>query len=160
MKNEAHLPTEQSQTQENPWFPDANEDCGRPKSPQPPPPCRPQSPRRLTLPKTSKLRTRADFRRVAKQGQRLVGQSICIDWRRSSLPYTRLGLTVSTRYGAAHERNLFKRRIREAFRTSRARLPLSLDLNIVPRQRAKSASYASLQSELIRLLGALNGPTQ
>lgn len=112
--------------------------------------------RSLTFPKSLKLKTRADFRRLSKQGQRLVGQAICLDWRRSPLPQTRLGLTVSARYGAAHERNLFKRRIREAFRISQATLPPSLDINIVPRQRAKTATYAHLRDELLRLIGKIN----
>ena len=151
MKNEAHLPTEQAPTQENTRIPSAHEDHGRPQSAEPPPPRGPQSSLRLSFPKHLKLRKRAEFRLLAKHGRRLVGRAICLDWRHSRYSDTRLGLTVSARYGAAHERNLFKRRIREAFRTSRHLLPPSLDLNIVPRQRAKTASFAQLREELIDL---------
>ncbi len=152
MKNETHLPTEQTQAQENPWIPGPDEDSRGAKSPQPPPQGRAQIDRRLTFPKSSRLTARSEFRRLSKQGHRLVGQTICIDWLQTNRPRTRLGLTVSARYGAAHERNLFKRRIREAFRTSYPNLPTSLDINVVPRQRAKSASYAELSSELLRLI--------
>ena len=157
MKNEAHISSEQSQTQENSWIQSTHENCRGPQSAQPSSPCRPKISHRLTFPKHLKLRTRSEFKRVSKQGQRLVGQSICIDWRSTSCPETRLGLTVSARYGAAHERNLFKRRIREAFRISRSQLPPSLDRNILPRQWAKKATYAHLRDEMIRLLGKI-GP--
>lgn len=155
MKNETHIPTEQTQAQEDTRFQNPHEDCRGKESPQPPPPRRAQVDRRLTFPKRYKLTDRAEYRRLSKQGQRLIGQAMCIDWLKSNLPQTRLGLTVSARYGAAHERNLFKRRIREAFRTSRLSLPPSLDINVLPRQRAKTATFAELSFELIRLIGKI-----
>ena len=37
---------------------------------------------------------------------------------KNELPYIRLGVTVSKRFGKAHQRNRIRRLIREAFRTS------------------------------------------
>lgn len=156
MKNETHIPAEQTQAQEDPWFQNPYEDRRGQKSDQPPPKGRPQGARRLKLPKSAKLTARSEFRRLSKQGYRLVGQAICLDWLKTGLPQTRLGLTVSARYGAAHERNLFKRRIREAFRLSRPDLPSSLDLNVLPRQRAKTATFQELSKELLRLIGKID----
>ncbi len=160
MKNETHLPAEQTQAQENPWFQNPYEDSRGQESHQPQTPRGTQIASRLTFPKRNKLTARAEFRRLSKQGQRLVGQTICIDWLKSRLPQTRLGLTVPARYGAAHERNRFKRRIREAFRTAHATLPPSLDLNVTPRQRAKSATYQELANEMLHLIGKINVPPQ
>lgn len=156
MKNETHIPAEQTQAQEDPRFQNPHEDRRGQESPQPPPQGRTQIARRLTLPKTAKLTARSEFRRLSKQGKRLVGQAICLDWLKTGLPQTRLGLTVSARYGAAHERNLFKRRIREAFRLSRHNLPPSFDLNVLPRQKAKTATFEELSKELLRLIGKID----
>lgn len=77
--------------------------------------------------------------------KRIVGKVLCIDYRPSGS--TRLGITASGRYGAAHERNRFKRLVREAFRLNRKALP-SLDLHIVPRQYAKGAKLSDVVAEL------------
>ncbi len=106
------------------------------------------------FPKRLKLRDRSEFRRLLKEGRRLVGQYICIDWRVSECSETRLGLTVAKRYGSSPERNSFKRKMREAFRLSRTSLPPSLDLNVFPRQRAKKASSLVIQEEFSSLLHA------
>lgn len=104
------------------------------------------------FPKRLKLRKRAEFLSLQRQSRRIVGSLFCIDWKESSQTETRLGITASKRFGLAHERNRFKRLIREAFRLARPQLPLSLDLNIVPRTFAKKASLSTIRSELTQLL--------
>jgi len=106
------------------------------------------------FPQRLKLKKRAEFQKFFRLGQRAVGRLICIDWRVSGLDETRLGITASRRYGPAHERNRFKRLVREAFRLSRFELPAGLDLNIVPRQLARNASMSTIRTELIFLLNS------
>lgn len=64
----------------------------------------------------------------------------------------RLGITASSRYGNAVERNRFKRLVREAFRTSFSRLLPSQEIHVVPRQLAKNARLRDIQEEIGRLL--------
>jgi ribonuclease P protein component len=59
-------------------------------------------------------------------------------------------MTVPSRYGKAPERSRFKRVIREIFRTSCANIPL--DINVIPRQRSKGASFEVLRQDLLALL--------
>jgi len=82
----------------------------------------------------------------------LVGNWIIVDFSESSK--TRLGITVSKKYGKAHDRNRFKRVVREGFRLSRSQLVEGKDLNIRPRTAAKAAKSADIKKELIRLLSA------
>ncbi len=108
---------------------------------------------RLIFRKRDRLLKRYEFKRVSREGKRLVGTRICIDlsksYRASGL---RLGITASAHYGSAPERNRFKRLVREAFRLSRSRLPSGIEINISPRKRALEATLAEIQSELHRLL--------
>lgn len=67
---------------------------------------------------------------------------------------TRLGLRVSAKLGNAVARNRWKRRLREAFRTARDRLPAGLDLVVIPRQ-VHEPPFAALQSSLVELAGRI-----
>lgn len=96
-----------------------------------------------------RLRSRKEFQRVAREGKRLVGRFLCIDYRRSDK--SKLGISASARYGSAPERNRFKRLVREAFRNNYSILP-RYELNVVPRQLAKNARFADISEELTRLL--------
>lgn len=61
----------------------------------------------------------------------------------------RLGITVTRRFGKAHERNRFKRIAREAFRLCYEKLPLGFDIVVKPRSQAKNASSKDLEGELL-----------
>jgi ribonuclease P protein component len=158
---ETHLSTEQNESQKNAWVSRTNENSGRPQSSQPTPPRWSQSLSSLEpvqslltgqLSKSSKLRKRSDFQKLRNNGQRLVGCLICIDWRRTTSAETRFGITASKKYGHAPERNRFKRLVREIFRTARTDIPSFLDLNICPRQRAKSSCFFRMRLEILSLL--------
>ena len=148
MKHETHLPAEQTQAQTEIRIPRPDEDRRRPQGDPTSSPSRKKSPYGLT--KTDKLRKRYEFQSVMKQGDRLVGKFLCIDRRKGAR--LRLGITASGRFGNSPERNRFKRLVREAFRTARSHLPPDLELNILPRQKAKGAKMGEIQDELIRLL--------
>jgi len=63
----------------------------------------------------------------------------------------KLGLAVSRRVGNAVARNRVKRRVREWFRRSRARLPAGTDWVVIARQGAAELDAAAIASELGRL---------
>ncbi len=133
------------------------------KNDQPPTPSRQKSPfqieslappvYRRTLFKKDRLLKRREFKRLSRDGKRLVGRRICIDWAKS-YKGTRLGITASTHYGNAPERNRFKRLVREAFRLSRAEIPSGIDLNVIPRKLAKDATLTDIKAEFCRLLSS------
>ena len=150
--HETHIPTQQNETKKIFRIPRADENPRGPQSDQPPPPSRPQKASRLKFPKTSRLTTRREFVHLQRGGKRLVGKLICIDYRWASSGGPRLGITASTRYGDSHERNRFKRLVREAFRTSLPSLPPHIEVNVVPRQRAKGATSQLVQEELLSLI--------
>lgn len=81
-----------------------------------------------------------------------VGRWVVIDACPNQRLETRLGITVTRRYGKAHDRNRFKRIVREAFRIGRSQLLTGLDLNIRPRSAAHRAKTEDIMKELLHLL--------
>lgn len=104
------------------------------------------------FPKSLRLRKRFQFLQMNHQARRLVGHFLIIDYKQNTFSLNRLGVTVSKKHGDAHERNRFKRIVREAFRLSYGDLRQGLDLNIRPRSASKDASTADLIQELKKLL--------
>ncbi len=104
-----------------------------------------------SFPKQFRLLKREDFRSMKADSQRAVGKSLCIDIRPSKAGVSRLGITASGKYGSSCERNRFKRLVREAFRELRTTWP-TLELHIVPRQRAKTAKLADILADFHTLV--------
>lgn len=102
----------------------------------------------LTFPKSARVRTRRQYQRISQNHIRHVGTWIVMEARYTNNTMTRLGITVTRRYGNAVHRNRFKRVVREAFRLGRGDLPQGYDLNIKPRTVAYKATTADILAEL------------
>lgn len=104
------------------------------------------------FPKEKRLRTRYDYKRMGSRSKCYQGVYFAIDVRKNDKGVTRLGITVTRRFGDAHHRNRFKRVMREAFRLSYGELPKGLDLNVRPCKGCFHVTTAEVQAELMRLL--------
>lgn len=156
--NETDLPAKQEETSAHIRLSQTHENIQRTSSSQPPP----QSGKKETdcighgFPKTLRLLSRFDYQRVFKERRRWYGKLFIIHYRPSpSLSSCRIGLTVSRQYGKSHDRNRFKRLLREAFRLHQVKLPLSFDLNILPQGKAKSLHLHEIESELKQFFSTL-----
>jgi len=68
----------------------------------------------------------------------------------NDLAHPRLGLVVSRKVGPAVTRNLWKRRLREAYRLNKDDLPQGVDLLVLPR-RGATPDFDRLMKSLPRL---------
>ena len=112
------------------------------------------------FPLKCRLRDSAAFDRLLKKGPRASDGIISLWAARNDLPHSRFGLVVGRKHGNAVVRNRIKRRLREAFRLSREKLPSGLDLAVAPHVGASITLASAIESlrhlseRLARRLGA------
>jgi ribonuclease P protein component len=97
------------------------------------------------------LRRPADFRKVYDRRRSASDACLLVYACSSGLPYSRLGLSVSRRFGNATCRNRWRRLCREAFRLTRHELPKGLDLILIP-QSGHDVTLDQLKDSLRRLV--------
>lgn len=106
----------------------------------------------FAFPKSARLRHRNQFRRFAYDAQSRAGRCVIVEFRLGRALRPKLGVTVSKKYGKAHQRNRFKRVVREAFRLIQNQLKVNLEVHVKPRSGAYDAAMQDIQAELISFL--------
>lgn len=105
------------------------------------------------LKQENRLRRRQDFRRVYKSGKSLKNPAFVLCYRPSySKGGLRIGFSVSKRMGKAVERNLVKRRLREACRLEIDKFIKGYDYILVARLAAKGQTVENLRRKLVKQL--------
>src|SRR5260221_459459 len=100
------------------------------------------------------LRRPSDFQRVFDRRRSVSDAWLIIYGRENGLAFSRIGLSVSKKFGGAVQRNPFRRLYREAYRLTRHELATGLDLVFIPRQPTPP-TLADLQCSLPRLINHL-----
>jgi ribonuclease P protein component len=107
------------------------------------------------FPKSARLLTNSHYKYMQRNSSRHFGELIAIDFRQGKSSPPKLGITVSKKFGKAHDRNRFKRVVREAFRELYPFLPQDLEINISPRKSGisltKQAALTEIQSLLLKI---------
>ena len=104
-----------------------------------------------------RLRTRKQYLRMGNHTVKFTGCWIIADIRVTNGSFSRLGITVTKRYGQSVQRNRFKRLVREAFRLSYSRLSPAIDIVVRPRTYALKASMRDIQKELLHFIEQVHG---
>lgn len=112
----------------------------------------------VRFPRQARLRKRADFERVYKQGRRHFGSYITAFYLASEGAGMRVGFTVGRTLGGAVQRNRIKRRLREAVRLHWPETPLRMDVVIHAKRSAIDADFALLGREVERAFDAIRKP--
>ena len=112
------------------------------------------------FPRTARLLKHADFERVYKQGRRHFSPHMTVFYLvqatdASQEKRARVGFTVGRVLGGAVERNLIKRRLREAVRLRRSKLGHAVDIVINPKKSILTLEFATVLEEVGRALDAI-----
>ncbi len=142
------------------WLSQENENQRRPEDHQPQTSQRSQKTddslsTSLKFPKASRILNRYHFKHLLKSGTRLCGESLSVNYRTGRSPRARLGITISRKHGKAHDRNRFKRLVREIFRELYPSLPKSLEINVCPRRIPISLDRKKIFTDFCFLLSKI-----
>jgi ribonuclease P protein component len=104
----------------------------------------------------ARLRRRADFERIYKQGRRHFGSHITAFYlARPGGNGLRVGFTVGRAIGNAVDRNRIKRRLREAVRLHWPPSPVCADVVIHPKKSVLKLEFTALSDEITRAFEAI-----
>lgn len=93
-----------------------------------------------------RLRSPLEFDRVFASKAYAADGVLVAHAHANGLPRSRIGLSISRKFGNAVVRNRWKRHLREAFRRQRLQIPAGLDLVVRPRRGAEPDFHAVQQS--------------
>lgn len=97
------------------------------------------------------LRRPADFQAVYDRRRSAADGSLVVYAKENGLPYSRVGLSVSKKFGAAVVRNRIRRLMREAYRLGKDELPTGFDLVLIPRAQ-EVYTLAGFRHSLVKLV--------
>ena len=101
--------------------------------------------------KRDRILTVGEYRRVYSHGFHASTSRFGCYVLPTRRPRSRLGLSVSRKYGKSHVRNRMKRQLREAFRRLRATLP-HVDVIMVPRRAAVGTRLDGIAEDMDTLI--------
>ena len=105
---------------------------------------------RHSFPAAARLKKRADFQRVYREGVRANGRHLVVFVMPVQGQEGRFGVTASRKVGSAVQRARAKRRLRELWRIHRARLlDQRVDLVVNARASCATAPWAELERDFL-----------
>jgi ribonuclease P protein component len=107
------------------------------------------------FPREARLVRRGEFDAIYRTGKRLSSTNFTVFARPNERPLSRFGFSIKKALGGAVVRNRIRRRLREAVRLHRQEIPAGWDIVIHPKEKARTAEFAGLAEEVLRVLSKL-----
>lgn len=107
------------------------------------------------FPKSLRILKRSDFKKMIRSDQ-FQGNLVKIQYRLRT-EGSRIGISVSKKYGKSHDRNRFKRIVREAFRESYGSIISHVDIHISPKNPLSYPRLGDIREELKLFFEFING---
>ncbi|MBM3198226.1 MAG: ribonuclease P protein component [Chlamydiae bacterium] len=110
-----------------------------------------------SFPKTHRILSRRSFQKTRTHGSRFQS-GLLVFWYCRTPSFTKVGLTVSKKYGKAHERNYFKRVVREVFRENKSLLPSGTVFIVSPTAPCPTLSKQQVKEDFLSFVSHLRSP--
>ena len=101
--------------------------------------------------KSIRLRKNRDYAVVYKKGKHYWNHQFTMILKKRNGPGTRVGFSVSKKYGNAVERNRIKRQLREIIRLNDRSQIEGFDCIIIPKKNTKEMDYHQLEKSIKHL---------
>lgn len=102
--------------------------------------------------KKYRLRRNKDFQYTYRKGRSIRHPLLVLIYRRTNRIESRIGFSITKKFGKAVQRNRIKRQLREILRLQLQQLKQGYDVIFVVRKEAKGASYHELDGAVHNLL--------
>ncbi len=112
-------------------------------------------PKRNALPRSRRLRKRADYQAARKLSRRFHTSHFIILVTPSTTSDARLGITVTKKIGSAVHRNRIKRLVREVYRQNQQLFPDHTDIVFIAKPGAAALNYQAVRQEVMQVAGAM-----
>ena len=99
-----------------------------------------------------KLKNRFDFLNVRKNGKKIIGKYVIINFSKNNLDKIRFGITVSKKIGNAVLRNYIKRIFRDILRTNFKKIDFFCDIEIIPKKNINKVSFGNIKIDICKIL--------
>lgn len=103
------------------------------------------------LPRHLRLRARGDFSRVYQKGESKANRELVCYRLKNGLPYNRFGFSLSRKFGKAHQRNLYKRRLSEIIRLNIDHFVPGYDIIFIARKPLEACDYQACHRSLMHI---------
>lgn len=102
--------------------------------------------------KRYRLRNNREFKKVYSNGKNFWNRNLILYKRKNEFEETRLGITITKKFGNAVTRNRARRRLSEIYRLKLHRIKDGYDIVIIPKKNVIDLSYDELKSALEHIL--------
>lgn len=102
--------------------------------------------------KKYRLRKNSEFQKVYKRGKNYWNRYLVLYTMKNGQNYTRVGFSLTKKYGNSVERNRIRRQMKEIYRLNSNRVVGGYDLIFIPKIRIKKATYKEIEDAMLGLL--------
>ncbi len=106
--------------------------------------------------KKYRLRKNEDFKMVYKKGKNYWNRNLVLYKKKNGLNYSRIGFSITKKFGNSVERNRTKRRLKEVCRLNFHNIKDGYDIIIIPKKNIIDIGYKELESAMLHILKISN----
>jgi ribonuclease P protein component len=106
----------------------------------------------MRFPKTDRVLKREEFRRIYQKGRKVQARYFTAFVMSSEEQQSRIGITVTRKFGKSVKRNRARRLLREVFKNNKWLVPPGVDIVINVKAPLVEAGYREIEGDFITFL--------